>query len=249
MVTNSPAAILRPSCERSASGGYLDRLGLGHGDAACRRPYARHRSASSDFMHVNVVGRGAAATADEANADIDELLGVTRHVLRRAEIDIASLDRARHAGVGLRRKRGSGHGAHALQCIEHGHRTDAAVAADDVGAPFFQLRTVVLGAEPSRQLPSSSMVTWATTGRCGIHLASGQNRLMQLFQIAEGLQDEQVDAFFIQGGNLLAEGVPGFVERNLAQRLDADAQRTDGAGDQGVETLGSLARQRGHPGG
>ena len=53
----------------------------------------------------------------------------------------------------------------------------------------------------------------------------------------------QVDAFFVQGCNLLVKGRPGFLERDLAQRLDTDSQRSDGAGDQGVETLGRLPRQ------
>src|ERR1019366_644588 len=69
------------------------------------------------------------------------------------------------------------------------------------------------------------------------------NGLMQLFQVSEGLQDDEIHAFFVQGCNLLVKGRPGFLERDLAQGLDADSQRSDGAGDQGVETLGSLPCQ------
>ena len=45
--------------------------------------------------------------------------------------------------------------------------------------------------------------------------------------------------------NLLAEGVAGLGKRDLAQRLDANAQRADGSGHQRVEALRRLAS---HPG-
>ena len=72
------------------------------------------------------------------NPDSDKLPGVAGHVLGRTQIDVASFHRARHTGVGLRRKRNCRYGAHPLHGIEHGDRADAAVAADDVGAPLLQ---------------------------------------------------------------------------------------------------------------
>ena len=77
----------------------------------------------------------------------------------------------------------------------------------------------------------------------GIHVAGGQNRLMQLFEISEGFQDQQIDAFFIQRRNLLAKCVASFGQRDLAQRLDPDSQRSHCSGDQRVEVLRCLAGQ------
>src|SRR5208283_3474500 len=93
---------------------------------------------------MDMVWRGATATTDQTHTDVDEPARVLRHVLRRAEIDIAALDGARHSGVRLRRERRGGHGAHALHRVQHGDRSDAAVASDNVRAPSLDLRTVML---------------------------------------------------------------------------------------------------------
>ena len=57
----------------------------------------------------------------------------------------------------------------------------------------------------------------------GIHIAGGQNRLMQLLEISECFQDQQIHAFFIQRRDLLAKGVASLGQRDLAQRLDPDS--------------------------
>ena len=77
----------------------------------------------------------------------------------------------------------------------------------------------------------------------GIHVARRQNRLVQFFDVAEGLQHQQVNAAFDQGGDLFAEGGAGFLERGLAQRFNADPERTDRSGDPDVEALGRFAGQ------
>ncbi len=66
---------------------------------------------------------------------------------------------------------------------------------------------------------------------------------MQLLQVSEGLQDEQVDSFFIEGRDLFAKRTAGLGERDFAQRLNSHPQRADGAGNQGVETLCRLPGQ------
>ena len=108
-----------------------------------------------------------------------------------------------------------GDGAHALQGIQHGHRTDAAVDADDVGSPGFQLLAVVLGARAVEAVAVFVDGDLRHHRQLRIHLAGGQDRLVQFFQVAEGLQDDEVDAFFIQGSNLLAEGLAGLGQGNL----------------------------------
>ena len=77
----------------------------------------------------------------------------------------------------------------------------------------------------------------------GIHVAGSQNRLVKFFHVAEGLQHEQVNAAFDQGCDLLAEGGAGFLERGLAQRFNADPERSHRAGHPDVEALGRFARQ------
>ena len=79
----------------------------------------------------------------------------------------------------------------------------------------------------------------------GIDFARRQNRLVQLLEVAERLQNDEIDPFFVQGRDLFAKGFARFGEGDLAQRLDADAERADGPGHHGVEALGGLAGQTG----
>ena len=72
--------------------------------------------------------------------------------------------------------------------------------------------------------------------------ARGEDSLAQLVQDGEGLQDQQVDAGLDQRLDLLAEHGAGLFERGGTQRLDADAQRPDRAGDES-SLSGGLARQ------
>ena len=60
----------------------------------------------------------------------------------------------------------------------------------------------------------------------GIHVPRGQNRLVKFFHVAKGLQHEQVNPAFDQRCDLLAECGAGFLERGLAQRFNADPQRS-----------------------
>ena len=71
---------------------------------------------------------------------------VRGHVLGRAEVDVAPLDVARLAGVGLRREAQLRHPRHALDGFEHGGRADRTVDPDDRGAP-----TLELGGKPFRR--------------------------------------------------------------------------------------------------
>ncbi len=111
-------------------------------------------------------------------------------------------------------------------------------------APQLSIRGVKLsGVEPSRQFPSSSMVTWATTGILGSTSRAARIAWCKFLDVAEGFQHQQVDAAFDQGCDLLAEGGAGFLERGLAQRFNADPQRADRAGHPDVEAFGRFAGQ------
>ena len=86
------------------------------------------------------------------------------------------------------------------------------------------------GGVPSRLLPSSSVVICATIGSAQLRLHR-RNRRHDLVQVAERLEHEQIDAALDQRLRLLAEQRLGFVGAGLAPRLDAQAERTDRAGD------------------
>ena len=60
----------------------------------------------------------------------------------------------------------------------------------------------------------------------GIHVPRSQNRLVKFFHVAEGLQHEQIHAAFDQGCDLLPECGAGFLEGGLAQRFNADPERS-----------------------
>ena len=66
-----------------------------------------------------------------------------------------------------------------------------------------------------------------------------------LVEIAERLEDEEVDAALEQRLRLLAEVLARLVDARLAPRLDADAERPDRAGD--VGRLPRRAPRDAHP--
>ena len=73
-------------------------------------------------------------------------------------------------------------------------------------------------------------------------LARGVYRLAEFVERGEGFQDQQIDARFEQRLDVLAKQGARFREGGGAQRFDADAQRPDGARDEGG-VAGGLARQ------
>src|SRR2546429_2132832 len=83
-----------------------------------------------------MIRRGSAASADQLYAGSHEFSRVARHVFRRAEIDIPSLDRARHAGVRLGGQGKSSDCSHAFNRVQHRDWPYAAVDADYVDVPF-----------------------------------------------------------------------------------------------------------------
>ena len=169
-----------------------------------------------------MVRRRAAASADQPYSRGHELARVTRHVLGRTQIDIAAFDRSRHAGIGLGGQRQGSESPHPLDYIQHGHRADAAIAADHVGTPAFNAWRETLR---SRTVKTISVFVDGDVGDhwdLGIYVASGQNRLVKLFDVAEGFQHQQVDATLDQSRNLLPESGTRFLEGGLTQRFNAN---------------------------
>ena len=86
---------------------------------------------------------------------------------------------------------------------------------------------------PPGRWPKSSMVTCARSpsrGPAASRAAKTASRSSS--RLPKGLENQQIDAGFEQGIDLLAENGARFGEGGRAQRFDADAQRTDGAGDE-----------------
>ncbi len=63
------------------------------------------------------------------------------------------------------------------------------------------------------------------------YAANGVHRRADLVQVAERLEDEQIDPAIGQSLSLFAEILARLVDTGLAPRLDAHAQRSDRAGD------------------
>src|SRR5260370_1694982 len=196
-----------------------------------------------------VLRRGSAASAHQADARVYEFARVAGHIFRRTQIDVATFNVARDAGVGVRRQRQLGDATNAFDGAQHGYRSDAAVATDHVSAPLFQF-----GGECFRAGAVQTVAVFVDGHlrndlRIGRGLARGQNCLVQLFEIPERLQDQKIDAAFHQTRNPLTKRCPGFFTACLTQGLNAHAQWPDRACDQGcgcllqIEGIDCFARQ------
>src|SRR5215831_16311799 len=95
-----------------------------------------------------MLGSCTAASAHKLDTGRHKLAGIACHVLGRAQVDIASLHRARDTGVRLGGDGSRGGGSKPFDGIEHRNRTHAAVTADNVGAPLLNARTEDLGGGP-----------------------------------------------------------------------------------------------------
>ena len=69
----------------------------------------------------------------------------------------------------------------------------------------------------------------------------GHHRLAQFIEVAESLEDQQIDPGFEQGIDLFAESGARFGEGSRSQRFDAHVERAHGAGDE--RAVGRLAGQ------
>ena len=212
---------------RHRDGGRGARLPSFFAAAGRQRPH-RH------LDRADVLRRRPAAAADEADAGVDEAPRVRRHVVRRAEIEIAALDVARLAGVGLRREllvRDAPPSARASRASRPDRRCSSGRrrprrAASSAG-------TNVSGAAPSRLLPSSSVVICATIGR---------SHRLRTARIAAPIsltsrKVSRTNRSTPPSSSACAcsrKYSSRLVDARLAPRLDADAQRADRAGHVGL---------------
>ena len=125
----------------------------------------RMRAADGRLDLPDVLRRRPAAAADHAHVVQHEPARVRRHVLGRAEIDVASLHVARLAGVGLRRQLQRRDRFHPLDRLEHRAGPTAQFTPMMVAPRFSSSGANRSGGVPSSVLPSSSVVICAMIGR------------------------------------------------------------------------------------
>jgi hypothetical protein len=128
--------------------------------------------------------------------------------------------------------------ADALEGVKHRYRANGTVATKHVD-------TEVLDAH-GELLWFGTVEAVAVVVNCDLgddwesrsDFSGGEHGLMQFINEAEGFEDEKVSSGFGQGGDLFAKGGTGFVSAYFAERLDADAERTDGASHHSVFASG-----------
>ncbi len=174
-----------------------------------------------------------AAPADQANPVGDEAARVRRHVLGRAEVDVAAFDLARLSRVRLGRQLHGRDAREPLDRLEHRCRTDAAVEPDDVRPPPFELRHEGLRRSAVAGVPVF-LGRHLRDDREVADRADRTNRGADLVDVPERLEHEELDAAFGERARLFREVLLGLVHAGLAPRLDADPERTDRAGDPGL---------------
>ena len=202
----------------------------------------RERTNALDHR-VDVVGRRAATSADDLRARLHEMARVRRHVLGARHVHAASADVARHAGVRLRAELLARVRRHLLDALENRLRTDRAIEADDVGAPRVERAHDVLRRRAVRRETVGADRHLRDDRFARIDRACGANRLFDLVEIGERLENEQIDAAVDEPFHLLAEDRARFVLARRAVRLEANAEWTDRARDERA-IAGGFARDR-----
>ena len=216
---------------------------------------ARRLQAADRLDHLaEVLGRRAAAAADDADAELGDVAAVELGQLRRGQVVVRlAVDDRRQAGVGQHADRQRGVLAEVAQVLLHLRRTGGAVDPEHVGAHRLHARQdrADLAAD---EHPSGRLHRHLHLQR---HLAPGGahrpparlHRRLHLQQVDARLDEEQVDAALREPGGLLLVGVAQVVERDVPEARQLGA-RPDRAGDVarpavGGVVVGDLARQAG----
>jgi len=91
---------------------------------------------------------------------------------------------------------------------EDGPWADRTIRADRLKPPAHGARSTSAAGAPLKLVPSSEYVSWATIGSCGKR-TYGRDRRRELFEIAEGFQNEKIHAAFFERFRLLSKKFPG----------------------------------------
>lgn len=196
---------------------------------------------------ADVLRGGPAAAAHDLGAGLHEMPGVRGHVLRAGHVHRPPSDLARHAGVGLGAELALRQRRHPFNALQDALRPDGAVEADDIRAEAVEVADDVLrrraegrqSVRPDRHLRDD--------GDHGVDLARGRNRLGNLVEVAERLDDEAIRAALTERRHLLRERLARLFEAGGPVGLQPDSQRPDGPRDQATipGDLPRDARRRG----
>jgi hypothetical protein len=184
-----------------------------------------------------MTGSGAAAAANKLHSGLDQLAGKARHVLGRAEIDVAAIHGARHTRIGHGDQGQIGGRRHALNGGEYGRRSYTAVATDSIGAPLGQSRRCrfrgravqAVGILIDRHHHQYRQRRGTSSGR--------KNGLFCLIQRGNGFDQQHIDAALGEAANLLGKGFARLIQADLSQRFQTHAQGADSARNPGFSAL------------
>ena len=245
-------ALTQPALERRRRPQRAEARGL----ADRRRADADHRAArlashaGLPIEHLahgrDVLGRRAAAAADETRARVHHPAGVLGHVGGRREVDETLVDPAREPGVRLDRERdATGRRQHLLQHLVERARADRAVRAERLdAAPDEASRHVDRRAARERHaLVRERHLRDDRQVGDGPHRLEGER---DLGEIGERLDDERVHAALQERLGLLAERDARLLGRHGAEGRQVLAERADRAQHEDVAP-GALADVAGEP--
>ena len=235
--TNFPDGQLLAELALVAHGNVGQSLGLGlrffdrHGSRAMPRLQAAGFAA--DFL--DVLGRGAAAAADNFHAGQHEPPRVLGHIFGRAQVQIPPLDGDRQSCVRHGAERLARIGGHLFDGLERHARPGGAIQPHDVHRPFVQRAREIFG---GRAVPQPPIILDTDLGDhrnvVARRFARREYRFAQLVQIAECFKNQQIDAGFRQRRDLFAEQIPRLGEADRPQRLEPGSQRPHRSGDKGL---------------
>src|SRR6185295_18303611 len=129
---------------------------------------------------------------------------------------------------------------HLLDGVEDDLRAYRTIEPDDIGTERVERLREILGGQTVRRVTIGPDGHLRDDRDLRIDLTRSEDRLLDLVEIRESLEDEDVATAVLQGLQLLPERGACFIETGWSERLDANAERTDRAGDEQV-VLSDLA--------
>ena len=185
-----------------------------------------------------VLGRGAAAAADDRHAELgDEPVVVLGQLRRRQVVVHLAVDHRRQPGVGQAGDRHPAVAGQVAEVLVHLGRAGGAVEADDVGPHGVEGGEgggdLGAGQHPPGQLDGDLDLDGHLTAGGGHRPPAADDGGLGLQEVEDGLDDEEVDAAVEQAAGLHLVGVAHLGEADLSQRRE----------------LGAGADRAGHPAG
>ena len=176
----------------------------------------------------DVLRPGPAAASDEAHSRLEHAARVDAEVLGRRHVERALIETPGAAGIRLHADRGAARD-HGPAHFEEKRRSLGAVGPDDVGPRVAQAPAHLERRQPVDEPPLFAEGYLRDDGPA-VHRAGRDECLLDLLEAVEGLEDQEVDPFLEQRGDLFEEepaqrGAPFF-----RQSSDHQPRRADGAG-------------------